>query len=195
MSLLVWWDTIQEWCFSILCVVYRWVRLRSPIFNTGLLVYWFTGILVYWYTGILVYWYTGGVLFSVECCIRQLWCSSIIFCNINSIAHNHPSYSYLPFSEQLQHQHPYSIYSIYSIYLIVLNLSLHICLQRNHQVWIRSNKINNASPVGVIKKGRSARSRAKQIAMQRLKIKAEHSGTYASVRKYVNMRSYLYFLC
>ena len=32
--------------------------------------------------------YTGGVLFHVECCIRQLYCSSIILYSITSIAHD-----------------------------------------------------------------------------------------------------------
>ena len=30
--------------------------------------------------------YTGGILFHVECCIRQLWCSSTILYNIASIS-------------------------------------------------------------------------------------------------------------
>ena len=37
--------------------------------------------------GILLY--TSGVFLHVECCIRQLWCSSIISCNITIIAYNH----------------------------------------------------------------------------------------------------------
>ena len=33
--------------------------------------------------------YTGGVLFHMECCIRKLWSSSIISCNITITTHNH----------------------------------------------------------------------------------------------------------
>ena len=33
--------------------------------------------------------YTGGVFFHLELYMRQLWCSSIIICNITSIAYNH----------------------------------------------------------------------------------------------------------
>ena len=46
--------------------------------------------------------YTVGILCNVECCIRQLWCSSTIFYHIISIAYNHqtdlPSFkhTYLP---------------------------------------------------------------------------------------------------
>ena len=36
--------------------------------------------------------YNVGILFHVECCIRQLRCSSIISCNITSIVYNHPAY-------------------------------------------------------------------------------------------------------
>ena len=36
-----------------------------------------------------IFLYTLGILFHVECCIRQLLCSSIIICNITSILHNH----------------------------------------------------------------------------------------------------------
>ena len=36
-----------------------------------------------------LYLYTVGILCHVECCIRQLWCSSIILYNITSIAHDH----------------------------------------------------------------------------------------------------------
>ena len=42
-----------------------------------------------WTSELWLYLYTIGVLFHVECCIRKLWCSSIIFLNINSIAYNH----------------------------------------------------------------------------------------------------------
>ena len=37
--------------------------------------------------GILLY--TACILCTVECCIRQLWCSSIMLYNITSIAYNH----------------------------------------------------------------------------------------------------------
>ena len=33
--------------------------------------------------------YTVSVLFRVECCIRHIWCSSVILYNITSIPHNH----------------------------------------------------------------------------------------------------------
>ena len=33
--------------------------------------------------------YTVDILVHVECCIRQLWSSSIIACNFTSIAYNH----------------------------------------------------------------------------------------------------------
>ena len=39
--------------------------------------------------------YTGGVLSRAECCIRQLWCSSIILHNITIIAHDHYTNIYL----------------------------------------------------------------------------------------------------
>ena len=39
------------------------------------------------FKGVLLY--TVGVLFHMEWCIRQLWCSSIIYYNINIIAYNH----------------------------------------------------------------------------------------------------------
>ena len=39
------------------------------------------------FRGLLLY--TGDVLFHVECCIRQLWRSSIISCNITSISYIH----------------------------------------------------------------------------------------------------------
>ena len=46
--------------------------------------------------------YTSVVLFHVGQCIKQLWCSSIVSCNITSIAHNHHtdiySQTYHPFS-------------------------------------------------------------------------------------------------
>ena len=44
--------------------------------------------------GLVVVLFTGGVLFYVECCIRQLSCPSIISRNITSITHNMPIYSY-----------------------------------------------------------------------------------------------------
>ena len=37
---------------------------------------------------ISLYLYTVGVLFRVECCIRHLWCSSIILYNITNTANN-----------------------------------------------------------------------------------------------------------
>ena len=40
--------------------------------------------------GLLLYLlYTGGILFHVEGCIRQLWCSLIILYSITKIAYNH----------------------------------------------------------------------------------------------------------
>ena len=33
--------------------------------------------------------YTVGILFHAVSCIRQLWCSSIILCNITGMAYNH----------------------------------------------------------------------------------------------------------
>ena len=41
----------------------------------------------------LKYLYTFGVLFRVEWCTRQLWCSLIIYHNINSIAYNHHTHN------------------------------------------------------------------------------------------------------
>ena len=43
---------------------------------------------IYSIYSILVYCCTGGVLFHVEWCIMKPWTSSIILCNITSIAHN-----------------------------------------------------------------------------------------------------------
>ena len=39
------------------------------------------------FKGILLY--TNRVLCNMECCIRQLWCSSVMLYNITSIAYNH----------------------------------------------------------------------------------------------------------
>ena len=47
--------------------------------------------------GILDTWllsYTGGILFHVECCISQLWCSSIMSYTITSIPHKHHTHIY-----------------------------------------------------------------------------------------------------
>ena len=33
-----------------------------------------------------IFLYTAGILFHMECCIRQLWCTSIISYNITSIS-------------------------------------------------------------------------------------------------------------
>ena len=72
--------------------------------------------------GILLY--TSGVLFHVEWCIRQLSCSSIISCNITSIAHNHYTNIY---SNTYIHTciHTYNLY----IYLCV-------CV-RSTRPWVR----------------------------------------------------------
>ena len=44
-------------------------------------------ILILRFKGLFLY--NIGILCNVECCIRQLWCSSVILYNTTSIAHNH----------------------------------------------------------------------------------------------------------
>ena len=87
-------------------------------------------------------------MFRVECCIKQLWCSSIILCDINSKAHNHHTHNNPPSSKHKTHNFsfPHTIYFHILIFILYLYYTIQGKLTHSSEVTFVCLNQNTASP-------------------------------------------------